>query len=486
MGRHSRKGRGDARDTAGIRTAHGGPHGSPQAGAPEEPYPEQYDGAYGEPHGDPYGRFDGASHERRGTPGHGIPGSRIPGRGTGIPGAGATPPGGVPQAHTARGGHPEQRESGGAWGAAYGTPYDTGSGYGAGFAASGPAAPPGPAGPVVGARSAGVQRGPRQDYVDAFDDVFAAGAPDRGGPATYPGVPAPAGPPEGEGPPLSAAGTGEPPEDDEPFSRRQQGGGKGRTLTGVTAAAVTTVLAVVIAGHVSGQESGGGSVITGAGSDEGQSTGDAASGRTERKSDPLSYDDKMAKSFPLGTDAKGSGDFRTMGGHEKGPGGGQVLRYRVDVEKGLPLEGGLFTQAVHKTLNDKRSWAHGGERSFERVSSGDADFVITLASPGTTDVWCAKSGLDTSEEHVSCDSAATDRVMINGYRWAQGAKTYGPEKMHVYRQMLINHEVGHRLGHDHVGCEKEGALAPVMMQQTKYLSTDGRTCKPNAWPHPRG
>ena len=78
--------------------------------------------------------------------------------------------------------------------------------------------------------------------------------------------------------------------------------------------------------------------------------------------------------------------------------------------------------------------------------------MITLASPGTTADWCAKSDLDTTEDNVSCDSAATDRVMINAYRWAQGAETYGDQAMYAYRQMLINHEVGHRLGYSHVTC----------------------------------
>jgi hypothetical protein len=110
--------------------------------------------------------------------------------------------------------------------------------------------------------------------------------------------------------------------------------------------------------------------------------------------------------------------------------------------------------------------------------------VITLASPGTTGVWCEKSGLDTTEDNVSCDSAATDRVMINAYRWAQGSTTYG-NKIHLYRQMLINHEVGHRLGFNHVTCTKNGALAPVMQQQTKFLTFDGITCKPNPWAFPK-
>jgi hypothetical protein len=156
----------------------------------------------------------------------------------------------------------------------------------------------------------------------------------------------------------------------------------------------------------------------------------------------------------------------------------------VDVEKGLPLDSTLFARAVHKTLNDKRSWAGDGKRSFERVAKGDVDFVITLASSPTTDEWCAKSGLDTSEQNVSCDSASTDRIMINAYRWAQGSKTFGDDRIFGYRQMLINHEVGHRIGLDHVGCSEDGALAPVMMQQTKSLESDGKKCRPNPWVRP--
>jgi hypothetical protein len=135
-------------------------------------------------------------------------------------------------------------------------------------------------------------------------------------------------------------------------------------------------------------------------------------------------------------------------------------------------------------LNDDRSWAHEGAMTFERISSGKPEFVITLASPGTTAVWCAKSDLDTAEGNVSCDSASTERVMINAYRWARGSETYGPAAMLTYRQMLINHEVGHRLGKGHENCSKPGALAPVMQQQTKSLDIDGIKCRPNPWVHP--
>ncbi|WP_229323131.1 DUF3152 domain-containing protein [Streptomyces sp. UNOC14_S4] len=266
----------------------------------------------------------------------------------------------------------------------------------------------------------------------------------------------------------------------------RSGPGVARTATGVAAALVTAVLAVTVAGQVDDSTD---SKAQARSADMERNSPDAASRSDDRPTPkgavptPVTYDQKMDAKYPLAEKAHGSGEFATVGGNDPAPGKGERLRYRVDVEKGLPLDGELFAAAVQKTLNDDRSWGHGGTRTFERVSSGHADFVITLATPGTTAAWCAKSGLDTTEDNVSCDSAATDRVMINAYRWAQGAQTYG-DKMHMYRQMLINHEVGHRLGHDHESCPRQGALAPVMMQQTKFLNTGDLVCRPNPWPFP--
>ena len=148
------------------------------------------------------------------------------------------------------------------------------------------------------------------------------------------------------------------------------------------------------------------------------------------------------------------------------------------------LDGALFAKAVQKTLNDDRSWAHGGAMTFERISSGEPEFVITLASPGTTAVWCAKSGLDTTVDNVSLrlgvDRPRHDQRLPLG----AGLGDLRRQAMFAYRQMLINHEVGHRLGHDHVSCRTPGALAPVMQQQTKSLDIDGIKCRPNPWVYP--
>ncbi|MFF8433458.1 DUF3152 domain-containing protein [Streptomyces bacillaris] len=323
----------------------------------------------------------------------------------------------------------------------------------------------------------GAMPGPRREFVDAFDDAF----DDE---ASAPAVPPDAGAPEG--PDRGPDGTA--PE------RPGPKGSKGRTFTGIAAAAVTTVLAVVVAGQVaddSADREAAAARAAGVERDggEGASRSDArptpehpASRPPEVK--PLSYAEKMAQPYPVAADLKATGAFEAVPGLAKAPGKGQKYRYRIDVEKGLALDAGLFAEAVQKTLNDNRSWAHNGAMTFERISSGSPDFVITLASPGTTGEWCAKSGLDTTVDNVSCDSASTDRVMINAYRWAQGSATFGPKNLLAYRQMLINHEVGHRLGHNHVSCRTPGALAPVMQQQTKTLDIDGIKCKPNPWAYP--
>ncbi|GAA2401074.1 hypothetical protein GCM10010420_29880 [Streptomyces glaucosporus] len=383
-----------------------------------------------------------------------------------------------------RSGHPEQREPGGGWG----VPQQRESGPGVPRRPS--AAPPRDAAP-------GAARMPRQEYVDAFDDgVFGVTGPRTGTGATLPGAGGPgrggAGP---AGAPAAAPAGGDGRDGTGDGGRNTGRGGRGRTLTGVAAAAVTTVLAVVVAGQVADPRGGVREQVGASGESERMSAQDSSRSDVRptpsraqspsAKKSPEGYADRMERLYDLAPNAGGPGELVPVPGRDEAPGDGPVLRYRVDVEKGLPLDGGLFAEAVHRTLNDERSWSHGGARAFERVSGDDeADFVITLASPATTAEWCAKSGLDTTVDNVSCDSAATERVMINAYRWARGSETFGPERIREYREMLINHEVGHRLGMGHVGCPEDGALAPVMMQQTKYLTTGGATCRPNAWPFP--
>ena len=79
-------------------------------------------------------------------------------------------------------------------------------------------------------------------------------------------------------------------------------GGKGRTFTGAAAAAVTTVLAVVIAGQVAEQRKEGGDPQPRSGNDRTDGVGDEASRshtRPTQDAKPASYDEKMTQVFPL-------------------------------------------------------------------------------------------------------------------------------------------------------------------------------------------
>ncbi|WP_256106299.1 DUF3152 domain-containing protein [Streptomyces sp. ODS05-4] len=405
--------------------------------------------------------------------------------------------------------HPEQHHSAGAEPQQVRGGHPEGPGADRGPAPAGrsaaPAFRPRPAGPANTAR---VRPGPRSDFLEAFDPPPGPGNGKPARPADAaerrPGAPAgpaaPAGPdgPGGPDGPLDAEQTGP--------GGSGPGGGLARTLTGIAAAAVTTVLAVVVAGQVTGAGPDGpvsraAGVSAAPGLDDsgtaGKNGADEAAGkgpdaraerpdRSEGRVTPPTYAQSMSRQLPMDPKLAGPDAFDAVPGADKAPGKGRKWRYRIDVEKGLGLDAGMFARAVRETLNDRRSWAHGGAMTFERISSGEPDFVITLASPGTTALWCAKSGLDTTVDNVSCDSAATERVMINAYRWARGSQTYGPKAMLAYRQMLINHEVGHRLGHNHVNCATEGSLAPVMQQQTKSLDIEGVTCRANPWAFPKG
>jgi hypothetical protein len=110
--------------------------------------------------------------------------------------------------------------------------------------------------------------------------------------------------------------------------------------------------------------------------------------------------------------------------------------------------------------------------SFERTDKVDADLRIILATPTLTDKLCLP--LDTGGE-VSC--RVEDRVVLNAKRWLYGIPAYDGN-LELYRSYLVNHEVGHALGHGHSTCTKPKTPAPVMMQQTKGLAG----CLPNAWP----
>ena len=155
---------------------------------------------------------------------------------------------------------------------------------------------------------------------------------------------------------------------------------------------------------------------------------------------------------------------------------GRLYRFDVRVEKGLGLDPDTVARTLARTLDDRRSWRSTGRARFSLVAAGErADLHAYVVTPGTTDRLCAP--LLTRGE-VSCQ--AGDKVVLNAKRWVLGADAYGSSAAEVtdYREYLVNHEFGHALGRQHVGCPRRGEPAPVMLQQTKGL----QGCTANPWP----
>jgi hypothetical protein len=178
------------------------------------------------------------------------------------------------------------------------------------------------------------------------------------------------------------------------------------------------------------------------------------------------------KATPTQRSYAGSGALAVVPGSSAVHGSGPLRRFTVEVEKGLPGAPADFAKAVEDVLFDERSWGGGGRLSFQRVSSGPVAFRVVLASPGTTDRLCRP--LDTGGI-FSC--YMNGRAVLNAWRWYEGATAYAGD-LASYRIYMVNHEVGHALGHGHrYVCGARG-LAPVMIQQTKGL----RGCGRNPWP----
>ena len=160
---------------------------------------------------------------------------------------------------------------------------------------------------------------------------------------------------------------------------------------------------------------------------------------------------------------------------EGGVGGtGPVWRYTVEVEPSLDVDPSALAAEVRAALHDPRSWAR--ERTMQQVAEPSrARIRVVLATPETVDELCGRVGLDTAGIY-SCWNGRF--ALLNAWRWENGADGFAD--LTTYRTYLVNHEVGHGLSLGHVGCPGDGALAPVMMQQSKGLES----CTANGWPYP--
>lgn len=148
------------------------------------------------------------------------------------------------------------------------------------------------------------------------------------------------------------------------------------------------------------------------------------------------------------------------------------FNYGIKVESSLNIDSECIKELLNLILNHEKGWINITGKSFHHTNVEDSDFVYIFATPETTDELCYP--LQTNGIY-SCRNEK--EIVINDFRWKNGATDFLRD-LETYRLYLINHETGHILGWGHTNCPKEGAVAPVMMQQSK--GTDG--CIPYGWP----
>ena len=154
---------------------------------------------------------------------------------------------------------------------------------------------------------------------------------------------------------------------------------------------------------------------------------------------------------------------------------GTLLTFNVAVEEGIDQDVSEFTEVVTDTLGDDRSWTAGGQWRFTQADGEEyVDFTVYLASPRTRAELCGAA-----DYYTSCRNG--DAVVVNLERWLLGVPHWKGD-LGTYRQYVVNHEVGHRLGEGHMVCPKKGSPSPVMAQQTLEL----RGCTENPWPYVDG
>ncbi|HEX5994147.1 MAG TPA: DUF3152 domain-containing protein [Jiangellales bacterium] len=173
----------------------------------------------------------------------------------------------------------------------------------------------------------------------------------------------------------------------------------------------------------------------------------------------------------------GSAPWIVASGGTEPVGSGTLYRYRVEVEQATGLDAGAVADVVDYALGHPRGWTNDGF-AFQRVGPDDGevvDMVVRVATPGTVDQLCAP--LETNGQ-VSCRNGVD--VVLNQVRWDAGVDAYAGD-IERYRVVLVNHEVGHLIGHaEHVPCPGYGLPAPVMMQLF-YTGLQG--CVANIWPY---
>ncbi|MEU1889383.1 DUF3152 domain-containing protein [Micromonospora sp. WMMD987] len=190
----------------------------------------------------------------------------------------------------------------------------------------------------------------------------------------------------------------------------------------------------------------------------------------------------LAVSGPVPTTGRGTLRYDDRAGVTLGRSGG-VQRYRVAVENGSGEDVRDFSDQVQAALAGPGSWVDGGGLRLRRVpGNAPYDFTVQLVTRNTAARLCRAGGVDIRVGGVPYTSCrAPGKVIINLDRWRLSVPHFvrAGVPLERYRTYVVNHEVGHQLGHRHEDCPGPGRPAPVMQQQSLFL----RGCTANPWPY---
>jgi len=208
---------------------------------------------------------------------------------------------------------------------------------------------------------------------------------------------------------------------------------------------------------------------------------------------------------------KGKGTFKVVPGvGTPAVNGGDVRWVSVAIEDGVASNPAAVRNFVLATLNANQSWGTGGALQFV-PTDGVSDYRIVIASPYSAAVLCpdthvtatlgaltavapspspsaSPSPSPSASESESESAGAADEspwacgddgvIVISSYDWTAGFSAFGTDYA-AAREYLLNHRVGHLLGHADVECT--GGRADVMVNQEAALPAG---CAANPWPYP--
>jgi hypothetical protein len=151
----------------------------------------------------------------------------------------------------------------------------------------------------------------------------------------------------------------------------------------------------------------------------------------------------------------------------------KIVAYVVSTKGVITADMAEFKSEAGQTLNDSRGWARLGITFQEVASGGSLTIILSEASQ-------VPSFSSICSIYWSCRVGSY--VIINQDRWLGASDSWNQAggSLRNYRNMVINHETGHWLGHrdDNAHCGGFGQPAPIMQQQSINLLG----CSFNPWP----